>query len=1047
MNIKRIKLSLVVLALALVICNTFVYYKLAKTSKPSVLGDTVVTSAISAGSDDSMLDNNVFSNTDTQPRIGKDGTVSVYDFFRFNNIAIPKNANIVSAYFSYSAATNENTSGVNVQVAANAVDNGVAPTSQAEFSSKAGILTTTKVSWNGIITQLYGDLITSPDIKAVINEITSRPGWASGNSILLYLGDNGTSNYANRKYMSYEFNSVNPKPTLTITYNMPNANPITQADTATTLAGDPVTIDVLANDSDPDGNTITIANPGSPSHGNSVITNNKIVYTPTTGYYGDDSLTYTISDGNGGTATGAVTIHVMNKSGRYLLTYTLNKSSVPDLYYKMLTLKIHLGTVTSPTVLVDSQAVDSVYNPSTGDLIFDTTGSNVQINFQKNGGISEVGSLTKAVLKDDKKWAWSHSLDDNTNLWGSINVLNSKNYRGTLYMIANTISDTRQESWIIDAPDMKTLLAQGWSFGNHTWDHSCSGQTTNYYNNIIQQGYDRIRGIIDASSVPTYKLLAFAAPCFASEYDSIIQSLVTAGTTQVKFNESGNNYALIMDPSSSDYTNSGKTAKAFNFTMNIGRDANLQLGNSGVTNAKAELDWMASNASSNRHFWYNTFAHGNNESYLSDFVDYLYNSYGAGGTNEVWQAPADEIYSYMLVRDNTTITYGGISSLANSNPVISNVGLVRAGDHMTVTWDTDKDSSSIIEYGLTSNYTNSTTEGDTSPRVQSHSVLVSNLVACSVYHFRIKSIDSSLNEGVTTDGVFTTNGCAGSSPITNTNSSSIDNAVGGTIQQITSGKGIILTIPSGYSPSTLNFQIKELDKPSVESATSVPSGYSAIGSSLFDLKALNNVSNAITTFNSALTITFQYSDSDIVGIDPSGLKIYRWDGSWHLLPGCSVNTSQKKVSCTTTNFSVFGLFALDSSSSSSQSSSSVSSQTTSSSSTTTSTTSSTVITTVTNSGNGTSQLVISHITDEASSSSKSSGANQSGSTIVVTNGNGSGGSNTTTVLSSTGGVDGLKYEIEIFGSVIVSLLTFCLCFGAVNYITLRRMKSSKKENK
>jgi peptidoglycan hydrolase-like protein with peptidoglycan-binding domain len=52
-----------------------------------------------------------------------------------------------------------------------------------------------------------------------------------------------------------------------------------------------------------------------------------------------------------------------------------------------------------------------------------------------------------------------------------------------------------------------------------------------------------------------------------------------------------------------------------------------------------------------------------------------------------------------------------------------------------------------------------------------------------------------------------------------------------------------------------------------------------------------------------------YGTSDISGIDELTLKIYRWDGSsWNQLSGCSVNTSNKTVSCTTVAFSVFGLF-------------------------------------------------------------------------------------------------------------------------------------------
>ncbi len=69
-------------------------------------------------------------------------------------------------------------------------------------------------------------------------------------------------------------------------------------------------VDVLANDSDPDGDTLTITAVSSPAHGTATITSGGISYTPAAGYSGADSFTYTISDGRGGTATASVAVTV-----------------------------------------------------------------------------------------------------------------------------------------------------------------------------------------------------------------------------------------------------------------------------------------------------------------------------------------------------------------------------------------------------------------------------------------------------------------------------------------------------------------------------------------------------------------------------------------------------------------------------------------------------------------------------------------------------------------------------------------------------------------
>ncbi len=69
-------------------------------------------------------------------------------------------------------------------------------------------------------------------------------------------------------------------------------------------------LDVLANDSDPDGDPITIVAVGTPAHGTAVINGSKISYAPAPGYVGPDSFSYTIADPKGLTSTATVSITV-----------------------------------------------------------------------------------------------------------------------------------------------------------------------------------------------------------------------------------------------------------------------------------------------------------------------------------------------------------------------------------------------------------------------------------------------------------------------------------------------------------------------------------------------------------------------------------------------------------------------------------------------------------------------------------------------------------------------------------------------------------------
>lgn len=87
--------------------------------------------------------------------------------------------------------------------------------------------------------------------------------------------------------------------------------PIANADTATTVQGQPVTINVLGNDSDPDaGDTFTISQFTQPANGTVTLVNGALVYTPSIGYTGTDAFTYTIVDAGGLSAVGQVSITV-----------------------------------------------------------------------------------------------------------------------------------------------------------------------------------------------------------------------------------------------------------------------------------------------------------------------------------------------------------------------------------------------------------------------------------------------------------------------------------------------------------------------------------------------------------------------------------------------------------------------------------------------------------------------------------------------------------------------------------------------------------------
>jgi VCBS repeat-containing protein len=82
-------------------------------------------------------------------------------------------------------------------------------------------------------------------------------------------------------------------------------------DSATTAEDTPAVINVLANDTDPDGDPLTVSTVGTPAHGSAVINGNgTVTYTPAANYNGTDQFTYTVSDGYGASDTATVTVTV-----------------------------------------------------------------------------------------------------------------------------------------------------------------------------------------------------------------------------------------------------------------------------------------------------------------------------------------------------------------------------------------------------------------------------------------------------------------------------------------------------------------------------------------------------------------------------------------------------------------------------------------------------------------------------------------------------------------------------------------------------------------
>ena len=95
-----------------------------------------------------------------------------------------------------------------------------------------------------------------------------------------------------------------------LTVNSVNDAPVAFDDTLVVDEDSYGSIDVTSNDTDIDGDYLTVTSATGAAHGTLSWTGGTIYYTPYPDYNGSDSFTYEISDGNGGTATGWVSVTV-----------------------------------------------------------------------------------------------------------------------------------------------------------------------------------------------------------------------------------------------------------------------------------------------------------------------------------------------------------------------------------------------------------------------------------------------------------------------------------------------------------------------------------------------------------------------------------------------------------------------------------------------------------------------------------------------------------------------------------------------------------------
>lgn len=280
-----------------------------------------------------------------------------------------------------------------------------------------------------------------------------------------------------------------------------NRPPVAVSDTVTIDEGVPATIKVLANDTDPDGDTLSVTAVSTPANGTIFNDINSIRYYPKAGFYGKDSFSYTISDGKGGSATANVEVTVnpiikinnpptavndsatTQKNQEVEINILANDSDVDGD-------QISLSAASTPSSGTTRIANGKVYympntdftgNDSFTYTITDTKGAtakgtvsvtvkgetlNPQVSFRVkdswyDGFTGEI-TITNTTSSDFKDWTLSFDMPHKiTNLWNGIITYSSanhyatknENWNGNVKVGASvTIGFTAQKSGAISEP-------------------------------------------------------------------------------------------------------------------------------------------------------------------------------------------------------------------------------------------------------------------------------------------------------------------------------------------------------------------------------------------------------------------------------------------------------------------------------------------------------------------------------------------------------------------------------------------------------------------
>ena len=222
--------------------------------------------------------------------------------------------------------------------------------------------------------------------------------------------------------------------TVTITVTAVNDPPVALDDTSSTDEDTAVDINVISNDTDVDGDTLSVTQVATPSNGTAAIlagSTTTVTYTPDTDFVGTDTFNYTVSDGTD-TDTATATIIVGHPPTKPTgLTATASSSRITLAwddpsdnsitgyeYLKAQMAKLTVSDGTASDLFGTSIAVEGDTMVVGARADFSTDGS-AYVFIRESGAWSLAARLTASDGERNDEFAHSVAVDANTIVIGS----------------------------------------------------------------------------------------------------------------------------------------------------------------------------------------------------------------------------------------------------------------------------------------------------------------------------------------------------------------------------------------------------------------------------------------------------------------------------------------------------------------------------------------------------------------------------------------------------------------------------------------------------